>query len=188
MPLLWTSGDICPGFQSLAWVLRCLHAMDSSDSPLVWDLLGYLWLTWQLSLLYPRTCARKLMGLEPRIECAAQCALEPPQPLWNSWVCPLYLATENNQSHSRMVWRQNARCHGNSSHNEDNHQCTDTTVVVRELMFIYISAKRKWCRFRWVRGKCYWGFTFGSHKDRRKKCFRFRFNITESSKRVRPKW
>ena len=39
IPLIWTSDDICPGFQShsgsLACVLFRLCAMDSSDSPLV---------------------------------------------------------------------------------------------------------------------------------------------------------
>ena len=41
--LLWTSGNICPGFQnqggSLACVLYRLRAMDSSDSPLMRHLL-----------------------------------------------------------------------------------------------------------------------------------------------------
>ena len=38
-PLFWTSGTVCPGFQSqgvsFAHVLHSLHAMDSSDSHLV---------------------------------------------------------------------------------------------------------------------------------------------------------
>ena len=43
IPLLWTSGDLCPGFQrqggSLACVWPHLYSMDSSDSPLVQHLL-----------------------------------------------------------------------------------------------------------------------------------------------------
>ena len=43
IPLLWTSGDVCPRFQSqggsLACILHHLHAMVFSDSPLVQHLL-----------------------------------------------------------------------------------------------------------------------------------------------------
>ena len=41
--MFWTSGDVCPGFQKPGWIPFCvlcyLHAMDSSDSPLVRHLL-----------------------------------------------------------------------------------------------------------------------------------------------------
>ena len=41
--LFWTSGDVCPGFQSQARFLTCVRchrrAVDSSDSPLVPNLL-----------------------------------------------------------------------------------------------------------------------------------------------------
>ena len=43
MPLLWTSGNVCPGFQSqgvsLTYVLCCLCAMESPDLRLVQHLL-----------------------------------------------------------------------------------------------------------------------------------------------------
>ena len=39
IPLFWSSGDVCPGFQSQGGFPRlrasCLHTTDSSDSPLV---------------------------------------------------------------------------------------------------------------------------------------------------------
>ena len=51
IPLFWTSGDICPGFQSLGGSLACmlchLHAMNSWDSPLVWHLLTSWQPAWQ---------------------------------------------------------------------------------------------------------------------------------------------
>ena len=60
-PLFWTSGDVCPGFlsiqtrvDSLIRVLHRLHAMDSSDSPLVQHLLTSLWPAWQPSHFDPR--------------------------------------------------------------------------------------------------------------------------------------
>ena len=53
IPLFWTSGDVCPVFQSqggsLACRLCCLHAMDSSDSPLVQHLLTSCRPAWQLA-------------------------------------------------------------------------------------------------------------------------------------------
>ena len=56
IPLLWTSGDSCCGFQSQGWTLTCmlpvLHAMYSSDSPLVRHLLTSWWPAWQLSLVF----------------------------------------------------------------------------------------------------------------------------------------
>ena len=54
IPLFCTSGDICPRFQrkggSIVWMLCCLHAMDSTNSPLVQSLLTSWWSAWQLSL------------------------------------------------------------------------------------------------------------------------------------------
>ena len=45
--LIWTSGDVCLGFQSQGGSLACmpchLHAMDSSNSPLVRHLLTSWW-------------------------------------------------------------------------------------------------------------------------------------------------
>ena len=53
IPLFSTFGYACPGFQSqdgaLICELPCLHAMDSSDSPLVRHLLTSWWLAWQPS-------------------------------------------------------------------------------------------------------------------------------------------
>ena len=58
-PLFWTSGKFCPGFQSQAGcldcVLHCLYAINTSDSPLVWQLPTPWWPAWQLSLFEPRT-------------------------------------------------------------------------------------------------------------------------------------
>ena len=60
IPLYWTSGDVCPGFQSqdvsIACMLSHLHAMDSSDSPLVQPLLTSSWPARQPSLFNPYTC------------------------------------------------------------------------------------------------------------------------------------
>ena len=48
IPLFWTDGDICPGFQSqggsLTFMLHHLHHLHSSDSPLVRHMLT----SWQL--------------------------------------------------------------------------------------------------------------------------------------------
>ena len=53
--LFWTSSDICPGFQSqggsLACKHCCLHALYSSDSPLMQHLLTSWWQVRQLSHL-----------------------------------------------------------------------------------------------------------------------------------------
>ena len=53
--LFWASDDVCSGFQSqggsLTWVLRHLHAMDSSDSPLVQHLLTSWQPAWRPSRL-----------------------------------------------------------------------------------------------------------------------------------------
>ena len=59
IPLFWTSGDFCPEFQSHGgyptYVLRCLHAMDSSDPPLVRHLLTSWRPVWQpRSLIHNR--------------------------------------------------------------------------------------------------------------------------------------
>ena len=60
IPLFWTSGDVSPGFQtqggSLTCVLCRLHAMNSSDSPLVWYLLTVWGSAWQQSFFDPHTC------------------------------------------------------------------------------------------------------------------------------------
>ena len=54
--LFWTSGDICPGFQSQGRSLVCmlphLHATNSSDSPLVQHLLTSWRPAWQ-SVIFP---------------------------------------------------------------------------------------------------------------------------------------
>ena len=56
--LFWTSGDIYPGFQCQGGSLTCLlchlHAMDSSDLPLVWHLLTSWQPAWQ-PVVFP-TC------------------------------------------------------------------------------------------------------------------------------------
>ena len=47
VPLFWTFGDVCPGLQSqggtFTCMLRLLHAMAFSDSPVVRDLLTSWW-------------------------------------------------------------------------------------------------------------------------------------------------
>ena len=68
IPLFWTSGVICPGFQSQGRFLACmlchLHATVSSDSPLAWHLLISWQPAWQLSYSDPHTCKQKLVGLK----------------------------------------------------------------------------------------------------------------------------
>ena len=58
VPVFCTSGDVCPRFQSqgrsFAWVLCCLHIMDSSDSHLVRHLLTTWQPAWQ-PILYSQT-------------------------------------------------------------------------------------------------------------------------------------
>ena len=60
IPLLWTSGDVCPGVQSKGGSLACmlchLCATYSSNSPLVQHLLTSWRYTWQLNLFDPRIC------------------------------------------------------------------------------------------------------------------------------------
>ena len=53
IPFLWTCGDICTGVKAredaLVGMLCCLHAIDSSDSPLMWHLLTSWQPAWQAS-------------------------------------------------------------------------------------------------------------------------------------------
>ena len=64
--LFWTSGDICPGFQSqggsLTCILPCLHKMYSSDSPLVCHLLTSSQPTLQISL-FVHVLVQALVGV-----------------------------------------------------------------------------------------------------------------------------
>ena len=63
VPLLWTSGDVCPGFQIqdgfLICMLHCLHTTAYSDSPMVWHLRISWWPAVKLgffdSLTFSRT-------------------------------------------------------------------------------------------------------------------------------------
>ena len=75
-PVFWTSGDVCPRFQSQGGSLTCmlclLHSISSSDLPLVWHLTSW-WPTWQPSLFDARTWKQALVEIKPGIECAAQC-------------------------------------------------------------------------------------------------------------------
>ena len=83
IPLLLTSGDICPGFESqggssVAYFVARI-TMDSSDSPLVQHLLTFWWPALQLSHFDPHTCTFRLyiiqefVGIKPGIEFAEQC-------------------------------------------------------------------------------------------------------------------
>ena len=60
IPLLWTSGDVCPGSQSqdgsLACMLCHLCTTHSPNSPPVQHLLNSWRPTWHLSLFDPRIC------------------------------------------------------------------------------------------------------------------------------------
>ena len=66
MPLFWTSGDVCPGFQcqggSLACVLSRLHAMDVSDSFASCIVLSMA--AEPFGPTYLQTCPQALVGLE----------------------------------------------------------------------------------------------------------------------------
>ena len=68
VPLIWTSGEVCLGSQSQGTSLPCmlhhLHAMDSSNSPLVLHLLTSWQQAWQLSLFDLRTCAHTSIGTQ----------------------------------------------------------------------------------------------------------------------------
>ena len=52
---------------SIVCMLHCLHAMNSSDSPLAQHLLTSWQPAWQPSLLDPRTCVQALVGLQSGI-------------------------------------------------------------------------------------------------------------------------
>ena len=65
IPFFWTSGNICPGFQSqdesFVVMLNHLHPMSSTDSPLVQHLLTSWWPVWKLLHIY------KQVGLKSRM-------------------------------------------------------------------------------------------------------------------------
>ena len=74
IPLCWTSGDICHGFQSLhAYMICHLHIMDSSftSGAMLTDLLVASMAAKAFDL-HASTSVQKLVGLKPRIAHAAQ--------------------------------------------------------------------------------------------------------------------
>ena len=78
IPPFWTSGDVCPEFQnqggSLACLLYHLHAMDSTDSPLVQHLLTSWLPISQQNLFDLCSCThiQVFVGIEPGNKCETQ--------------------------------------------------------------------------------------------------------------------
>ena len=75
MPLLWASGDVCPGFQSQSgfphlWAFSPAHSdfhrFTCGVTPT--DLLVASMAT---DLFHPHTCVQPLVGLDSRIKCAS---------------------------------------------------------------------------------------------------------------------